>query len=336
MPRTYDDPPQTRRDCPGVSPPLYTFRPGFAKIFLMKLVQFWRPNLGYRVGLVRGENVTDITMPDAGLKSTNDFIEHAAVGALGLAEFVESQLSATPRAVYAWHELDVSRDVFEPHLALPIIPPEVWAAGRTYAISSESREAESGPGILAPTGRPEIFFKATGSRCVGPNSPIGVRRDSTFTVPEPELALVIGHRRDIVAYTIATDVTACDIRMENPLYLEQSKVFRGSCALGPALATADEMGDPYNVEVRCRIVRSGETVFEDAFNTTRLRRRFDDLLDYLLRDNPVPGGSVLCTGTGIAFPTSAALEDGDLVEIEIPPIGVLRNPVKRWGDHGDA
>jgi 2-dehydro-3-deoxy-D-arabinonate dehydratase len=302
----------------------------------MKLVQFWRPNLGYRVGLVRGENVTDITMPEAGLKSTGDFIEHAAAGNLGLAEFVESQLNAAPRAIYAWNELDVSRDVFEPHLALPIIPPEVWAAGLTYAYGSDSREADSRLDSLTADGRPEIFFKATGARCVGPNSAIGVRRDSIFTVPEPELALIVGHRRDIVAFTLANDVTACDIRMESPLYLVQSKVFRGSCALGPALVTPEEMGDPYKVDVRCRIVRNGQIVFEGSCNTAGLQRRFDELLDYLLRDNPVPGGSVLCTGTGIAFPTSAALEDGDLVEIEIPQIGVLRNPVKRWGVHGDA
>jgi 2-dehydro-3-deoxy-D-arabinonate dehydratase len=302
----------------------------------MKLVQFWRPNLGYRVGLVHGESVTDITMPEAGLKSTADFVEHAAAGNLSLADFVESQMSAAPRAVYAWHELDVSRDVFEPHLALPIIPPEVWAAGLTYAVGSGSAEVNWRPDHLAVDGRPEIFFKATGSRCVGPNSPIGVRRDSSFTVPEPELALIVGHRRDIVAYTLANDVTAWDIRAESPLYLVQSKVFRGSCALGPALVTPDQIGDPYNVEVRCRIVRDSHIIFEAAFNTSGLRRRLDDLLDYLVTDNPVPGGSVLCTGTGIAFPASAGLEDGDNVEIEIPPIGILRNPVKRWGAHGDA
>ncbi len=299
----------------------------------MKLVQFWRPNLGYRVGLVRGENIVDITMPEAGLKGTIDFIEHAAAGHLTLAEFVESQLSAGPRAVYAWRELDVSRDVFEPHLALPIIPPEVWAAGLTYDLGAGSRAGHPGRDDTTTAERPEIFFKATASRCVGPNTPIGVRRDSSETVPEPELALVLGHRGDIVAYTIANDVTARDIRTENPLYLEQSKVFRGSCALGPTLVTPEEMGNPYDVEVRCRVIRSGAAIFEETCNTARLQRRFEELLSYLLLDNPVPGGSVLCTGTGIIAPPSAGLADGDLVEIEIAPIGVLRNPVKRWGDH---
>ncbi len=301
----------------------------------MKLVQFWRPNVGYRVGLVRGENVIDISMPEVGLKSTNDFIENAAAGGLTLAEFVEQVLNAQPRAVYAWSELDTPRDLYSPHLALPLLPPEVWAAGVTYQRSAEFRDQETGESIYdrahsAP--RPEIFFKGTTSRCVGPNQPIGVRRDSHLTAPEPELALVLGHRGDIVAYTIANDVSAWDIERENPLYLPQSKIFRGGCALGPSIVTPDELPEPYAVEIQCRIVRGNETVFVETSSTARLKRKFEELVEYLLFDNPVPGGSVLCTGTGIIVPPECALRQGDLVEVEIPPIGVLRNPVKRWGE----
>jgi 2-dehydro-3-deoxy-D-arabinonate dehydratase len=306
----------------------------------VKLVQFWRPNVGYRVGLVRGENVIDISMPDTGLKSTNDFVEHAAAGNLSLAEFVERQMNAAPRAVYALRELDVPRDPFVAHLGLPIIPPEVWGAGVTYRRSAEFRAhetQEAGDSIydrarVAP--RPEIFFKGTASRCVGPNTPIGVRRDSTFTAPEPELALVLGHHGEIIAYTIANDVSAWDIERENPLYLPQSKIFHGACALGPSLLTPEEVDDPYNFSIRCCIERNGETIFEEVSSTARLERKLEELVDYLLRDNPVPGSSVLCTGTGNIVPQAAALQDGDVVEIEIPPIGILRNPVKRRGEHG--
>src|SRR5207247_3766601 len=115
----------------------------------VKLVQFWRPNLGYRVGLVRGENVIDISMPDAGLKTTNDFLEHAAVAQFTLAEFIEVQLNAAPRAVYALRELDVPRDPYVPHLGLPIIPPEVWAAGVTYAGNAEYHDAALGESVYA-------------------------------------------------------------------------------------------------------------------------------------------------------------------------------------------
>jgi len=301
----------------------------------MKLVQFWRPNIGYRVGLVRGENIIDIAMPDLGFKSTNDFIENAAAGNLTLAEFVEQQLNRQPRAMYAWSELDTPRDMYAPHLALPLIPPEVWAAGVTFQRSAEFRDHETGETIYDRAyrePRPEIFFKGTATRCVGPNQPIGIRRDSTFTAPEPELALVLGHRGEIVAYTIANDVSAWDIERDNPLYLPQSKIFRGACALGPTLATPDELPDPYNVEIRCRLVRAGKIIFDESANTSRLKRRFEELIEYLLRDNPIPGSSVLCTGTGIIVPQECALQEGDIVEIEIPPIGKLRNPVKRWGE----
>lgn len=301
----------------------------------MKLVQFWRPNVGYRIGLARGENVIDITMPDAGLKSVNDLIEHAAAGGLTLAEFVERVLNAQPRAVYAWSELDTPRDLYAPHLALPLIPPEVWAAGVTYQRSAEFRDGETGETLYDRAHhepRPEIFFKGTATRCVGPNQPVGIRRDSTFTAPEPELALVLGPRGDIVAYTIANDVSAWDIERDNPLYLPQSKIFRGACALGPCLVTPDELPEPYNVDIHCRIARGSEIIFQESSNTSRLKRTFEELLDYLLRDNPLPGASVLCTGTGIIVPQDCALRDGDVVEIEIPPIGTLRNPVKRWGE----
>jgi 2-dehydro-3-deoxy-D-arabinonate dehydratase len=304
----------------------------------MKLVQFWRPNVGYRIGLVRNENVVDITMPEAGLKSANDLIEHAAAGGMPLAEFVERVLNAQPRAVYAWSELDTPRDLYAPHLALPLLPPEVWGAGVTYQRSAEFRAnevGETGETIYdrvyhAP--RPEIFFKGTATRCAGPNQPIGIRRDSTFTAPEPELAVVLGPRGGIVAYTIANDVSAWDIERDNPLYLPQSKVFRGACALGPCLVTPDELPEPYNLDIHCRILRGGETIFQESSNTSRMKRTFEELLDSLLCDNPLPGASVLCTGTGIIVPQACALREGDIVEIEIPPIGVLRNPVQQWGE----
>jgi 2-dehydro-3-deoxy-D-arabinonate dehydratase len=286
------------------------------------------------VGLVRGESVIDITMPDHGLKTTNDFMENAAAGRLQLAEFVEQVLNAQPRAAFAWAELDTPRDMYAPHLALPLIPVEVWAAGVTYQRSAEFRDKETGETIYdhahsAP--RPEIFFKGSASRCVGPNQPVGIRRDSNFTAPEPELALVIGHRGEIVGYTIANDVSAWDIERENPLYLPQSKIFRGACALGPCLVTPDELPDRYNTPIHCRILRDGAEIFNESSSTARLKRTFDELLEYLLCDNPVPGASVLCTGTGIIVPQAAALREGDIVEIEIPPIGVLRNPVQKWG-----
>src|SRR5262249_1390252 len=120
-----------------------------------------------------------------------------------------------------------------------------------------------------------------------------------------------------------------DIERENPLYLPQSKVFAGCCALGPALVTADEVPDPYGLVVICRIYRDGKTIFDDRAETSRIRRRLEELVAYLRRDNPIPAGTVVLTGTGVIASAEHALREGDVVEIEIPGIGTLRNPVVR-------
>ena len=147
-----------------------------------------------------------------------------------------------------------------------------------------------------------------------------------FTVPEPGIALVLGSKGYIIGYTLANDVSAWDIERENPLYLAQSKVYNGSCALGPVIVTAEEMPDPYNLELTCDIVRDGATIFSGTMSTARLHRRFEALIEFLLRANNVPAGSVLLTGTGIVVPESAALQPGDIVNVRVPEIGTLSNP----------
>jgi len=179
--------------------------------------------------------------------------------------------------------------------------------------------------------RPEIFFKATASRCVGPRGTIGIRSDSSFTAPEPELAIVVSSRGDILAYTVADDVSAWDLERENPLYLPQSKIFQGCCALGPSLVTPDEVSDPYALRVAARIYRADRVIFEDRVETSRIKRRLEELIDYLRRDNPIPAGTVILTGTGIIVSAEHALQDGDVVEVEITGLGRIRNPARRLG-----
>ncbi len=137
---------------------------------------------------------------------------------------------------------------------------------------------------------------------------------------------MLGKKGKILGYTIANDVSAWDIERENPLYLPQSKIFKGSCALGPVIVTTDELVDPYNLEMTCTISRDGNTIFSQKVSTSRLHRRFESLVEYLLRSNPVPAGSVLLTGTGVIVPESAALQPGDIVTISVPEIGELSNP----------
>ena len=216
--------------------------------------------------------------------------------------------------------------------AIPITPSEVWACGCTYAPSAEFRDSEHGTreGMYAyvhkPEHRPEIFFKGTARVCVGPGEAIGIRSDSTFTAPEPELGVVINGRGQVVGYTLGNDVSAWDIERENALYLPQSKVYDACCSLGPVIVTPDELGDPYNLEMSCTIMRGEIKTFEGAVSTNKLRRKIEDLVDYLTRSNRVPAAAVVLTGTGIIVTQEAALQAGDVVSIAVPQIGTLSNP----------
>jgi len=219
---------------------------------------------------------------------------------------------------------------------LPIVPPEVWACGCTYERSAAFRDSEHGTreGMYAyvySQARPEVFFKGTARVCVGPGQPIGIRADSRFTAPEPELALVLGGKGDIVGYTLANDVSAWDIERENALYLPQSKIYAACCALGPAIVTADELPDPYRLEMTCTITREGREIFSGSVSTAKLHRKFETLIEYLRRANHTPAGTVLLTGTGIIVPEDAALAPGDRVSIRIPEIGELTNHAQTVG-----
>ena len=229
-----------------------------------------------------------------------------------------------------------SKHYYDEQPVLPISPREVWAAGCTYEASASFRDAEQGTreGFYAQVHRaprPEIFFKGTGRHCVGPRSPIGIRTDSTFTAPEPELAVLLGVKGTIVGYTLANDVSAWDIERENPLYLPQSKIYKGCCSIGPVVVTTDELTDPYNLDMSCTIKRGDETVFEGEVNTRKIARKINELLEYLMRANPVPAGSLVLTGTGIIVPEGCALRPGDIVTIRVPEIGELSNPAALVG-----
>ena len=214
---------------------------------------------------------------------------------------------------------------------IPLQPREVWACGCTYESSASFRDAEHGTreGFYAQVyrdPRPEIFFKGTARICVGPGQPIGIRPDSRFTAPEPELAVVLGSKGAILGYTLANDVSAWDIERENPLYLPQSKVYTGACALGPVIVTTDELADPYRLEMTCTIERGEKVIFSGQVSTAALHRKIETLIEHLLLANAVPPGSVLLTGTGIIVNQEAALAPGDVVTIRVPEIGELSNP----------
>jgi 2-dehydro-3-deoxy-D-arabinonate dehydratase len=215
------------------------------------------------------------------------------------------------------------------HLLAPIRPSEVWAAGVTYERSRDARMHESSERDVYQrvyeAQRPELFFKATGPRVMGPRAPVGLRADSDWQIPEPELALVLDGSGTVVGYTLGNDMSSRDIEGQNPLYLAQAKIFAGSCALGPTVVSTDEIEDPYTLEIEMRIVRAGRIAFEGSTNTARLHKRFDVLAAYLKRENWLAPGTVLLTGTGIVPPDDFTLRPGDVIEIACEAIGVLRN-----------
>lgn len=224
---------------------------------------------------------------------------------------------------------DVSRETLET-AGVPCRPPEVWAAGVTYLISEQAREGESDTPEMYldvyDAERPEIFFKATPSRTVGPGDSIGVRGDSDWDVPEPELGVVL-YRGDAIGYTVGNDVSSRDIEGENPLYLPQAKVYDRSCAIGPCVASPATVGDPHDLEMSMRIDRDDETVYEEETSTAEMVRTCEDLAESLSRHNPLPDLTVLLTGTSLVPPDEFTLRPGDVVTIEIEEIGTLRNPV---------
>lgn len=175
--------------------------------------------------------------------------------------------------------------------------------------------------------RQELFFKSTAARAVGPNDKVYLRNDSQWQIPEPELGLVLGSKGEILGYTIGNDMSCRDIEGENPLYLPQAKIWRNSCSIGPAILLAEAVNNPYQFEITCRIYRNGEKVVEGSANTRQLKRTFDELVSYLLKDNQIFSGTVLLTGTCIVPPNEFTLADKDQIEIEISNIGVLHNSV---------
>lgn len=216
----------------------------------------------------------------------------------------------------------------------PVVSQDVWAAGVTYFRSRTARIEESqdaGGGTFYDrvynAERPELFFKASAWRVRASGETVRIRADSNWNVPEPELALYVNARAEIIGYTVGNDVSSRDIEGENPLYLPQAKTYDGSCALGPAILLTDE---PLGAETRIEmsIDRGGVSVFEGMTTLSQMRRTPDELVRWLFRETSFPQGVVLLTGTGVIPPDSFTLRSGDRVSITIPPIGTLVNTVE--------
>jgi 2-dehydro-3-deoxy-D-arabinonate dehydratase len=226
-----------------------------------------------------------------------------------------------------------SNDFASARTLAPIGNQEVWAAGVTYYRSRSARMEESksaGGGDfydrVYAAERPELFFKATASRVADPGDHVRIRKDASWSVPEPELTLLINPRGQIIGYTVGNDMSSRDIEGENPLYLPQAKVYDRSCALGPCVLISSETLPP-STPIRIEILRNNQSAFSDATTLAELKRTPSTLVEYLFRDNSFPFGAFLLTGTGIVPPDSFTLVPGDRIRITIDPIGTLENDV---------
>lgn len=275
--------------------------------------------------------------PDGSLTIAVEEVAHGGEGALrfvraGEQDVVDVLSSGwTPRRGVVETDRDVTSASGGHELLRPLDPPEVWCAGVTYERSRDARVDEAAVKdvytMVYDAHRPELFLKDAGCRrTVGPGEPIGVRGDSTWNVPEPEIGLVLGEGGTILGYTIGNDVSSRDIEGANPLYLPQAKVYAGACAIGPAILVPTAATAPFEITMRIED-DTGTTVFVGSTTTASMRRSFPDLVGWLVRDNPVPAGSILLTGTGLVPPDDFTLLPGHTVEIAVPGIGTLVNPV---------
>jgi 2-dehydro-3-deoxy-D-arabinonate dehydratase len=256
--------------------------------------------------------------------SAADFSWDKLVTRDDLAEYLRSCFSKLPR-------LDPASVDQQDGLLAPIGQQEVWAAGVTYHRSRDARmeESESAGGgsfydRVYMAERPELFFKSTPHRVVGHNGQVAIRRDAKWSVPEPELALLISPSGRSLGYTVGNDMSSRDIEGENPLYLPQAKVYDRSCALGPGILISSE-ALPRSTEIRIEILRDTKPAFTGSTTLKELKREPATLVEYLYRDNTFPNGCFLLTGTGIVPPDSFTLQHGDEIRIAIDGIGSLTN-----------
>ncbi|WP_323192249.1 fumarylacetoacetate hydrolase family protein [Halostella sp. PRR32] len=284
-------------------------------------MRYYRLASGNDISLLAadGDATYDLTAVKPRLDGFTDLAAAANVAGTGV-DALASDLTSDAPVV----------DVHPDETALPLVPDEVWAAGVTYEISEEARETESGmPEMYLDAyeaERPEIFFKATPSRTVGPGEAIGVRGDSSWNVPEPELGIVL-YDGEVVGYTVGNDVSSREIEGENPLHLPQAKVYDRCCALGPCIASSEAIGDPHDLTISMSIVRDGETLYDDETSTGKMARTCEELVDYWRAHNAVPETGVLLTGTSLVPEEGFTLMPDDEVTITIEGVGDLFNPV---------
>jgi 2-dehydro-3-deoxy-D-arabinonate dehydratase len=292
----------------------------------MILIRYYDPDHGAQLGVQQGDAV--YRLPGFALLSSwlRVSIRHVDIAIADLEHLPEEADQVLEVSQFA-----DTQDFERPHLLAPVDEQDVWGAGVTYERSREAREAESREAevydYVFAAKRPELFFKAHGRDVVGHGGDVGIRKDAIWSVPEPELAVVLNPAMELVGFTIGNDMSSRDIESESPLYLPQAKIYTSSCALGPGILLTPSAEWP-DAAIHLRIMRDRELAFEGETHTRFIHRHIGELVEYLGRCNQFPNGVVLLTGTGIVPPDTFTLQEGDVVHIFVDGIGTLTNTVK--------
>ena len=291
------------------------------------LIRYHSPGEGARLAIQRGDAAHDISHC---FPTISRFMQDSVDDVAGVIAAADRAADDSTRS-FPVAQLDNPPADDAKRWLPPMDAQEVWAAGVTYIISREARQEESSDGgdvyaRVYDAPRPEIFFKASAKNTVGHLDEVGIRADSTWNVPEPELALAINPAMQLLGFSIGNDMSSRDIEGANPLYLPQAKYYTRSCALGPGILLAPS--DTWlATTIRLSIWRGGDEVFSGAIGTDQIKRKIGELLDYLGRSNSYAHGAFLLTGTGIVPPAEFTLVAGDEARITIDGIGTLRNTV---------
>lgn len=276
--------------------------------------------IGNRVVVEDDKKIKDITKLRPSIKTSIDLIKVALSNDLTVSEYLKKTMDTTdgtfPRPMLS-------------NPRIPIDSLETWAFGVTYEDSMKERQAESDTpdvyGKVYVADRPEAFFKSTLARIKGNNDKVGIRKDSTWDVPEPELTFIVFHGK-IVGFTIGNDMSSRSIEGENPLYIPQAKIFNNSASIGPCWVPI-ELIDYNNLNVEMIIKRNSKEVFSGSGNTSLMKRKCEELNEWIHRSNDIPDGSTVMTGTGTIPPEDFTLQPGDEISISIENIGTLTNTV---------
>ena len=291
------------------------------------LIRYFQPGDGPRLGVQRGDTIHDVSHCFPALVD----VFRDSIGDVGSLIAAVAKSADDSTRTFPVSDLENPPAPDKPHWLPPVDEQEVWAAGVTYIRSREARQEESADGgdvyaRVYDAERPEIFFKASAKNTVGHLHAAGIRQDSRWNVPEPELGLVVNPAMEMLGFTIGNDMSSRDIEGANPLYLPQAKVYTASCAIGPGILLAPS-NEWLDTTIRLVISRGGTDIFSGSISTVEIKRSIPELVDYLGRSNTYPGGAILLTGAGIVPPADFTLQPDDIVTITIDAIGTLQNRV---------